>query len=115
MLQIAPDNLEARKLLAQVRLRMGHPDAVLELLSPLQADADADVNTLIGLAHLQLGDSGEASSSIREPRRREPPSNRARQLDLAASYLQAREPIARPSCCCAVCRMSMAKRAARRC
>jgi putative PEP-CTERM system TPR-repeat lipoprotein len=89
VLQIAPDNLEARKLLAQVRLRMGQPDAVLELLSPMQADADADVNTLIGLAHLQLGKSGEALSEFEQAAARDS-SNRARQLELAASYLQAR-------------------------
>lgn len=89
VLQIAPDNLEARKLLAQVRLRMGQPDAVLELLSPLQADADADVNTLIGLAHLQLGRAGEALSVLEQAAARES-SNRDRQLELAATYLQAR-------------------------
>lgn len=89
VLQIAPDNLEARKLLAQLRLRMGQPEAVLELLSPLQTDADADVERMIGLAHLQLGQSGEALTVLERSAARDS-SDRQRQLDLAASYLQAR-------------------------
>ena len=75
-LHMAPDNLEARKLLAQVRLRMGQPDAALELLSPLQADADADVNTLIGLAHLQLGNRARRSRNSSRPRRATAPTGR---------------------------------------
>jgi len=90
VLQDAPDNLEARKLLAQVRLRMGRPDAVLELLSPLQSQADADVDQLIGLAHMQLGESGEGLSMLERSAAREK-DNRQRQLDLAATYLQARD------------------------
>ena len=88
--QMAPENLEGRKLLAQVRLRMGQPDAVLNLLTPLQADADADVNTLLGLAHLQLGQSAAGLSEI-ERGAANRPADRDRQLDLAATYLQARE------------------------
>jgi len=88
VIQLAPDNLEARKLLARVRLRMGQPDAALELLSPLQADADADVNSLIGLAHLQLGDSGKALSFL-ERNASGAGTNREKQLELAATYLRA--------------------------
>ena len=84
---LAPDNLEARKLLARVRLRMGQPDAALELLSPLQSDADADVNSLIGLAHLQLGDTGGAVSFLE--RTTGAGSSREKQLELAAAYLRA--------------------------
>jgi len=89
VLQIAPDNLEARKLLAQLRLRKGQPEAVLELLSPLQSDADADVERMIGLAHLQLGQSGEALSVLERSAARDS-SDRQRQLELAAGYLQVR-------------------------
>jgi putative PEP-CTERM system TPR-repeat lipoprotein len=90
VLQDAPDNLEARKLLAQVRLRMGRPDAVLQLLSPLQTQSDSDVDQLIGLAHMQLGQSGEGLSMLERGASREK-DNRQRQLDLAATYLQAHE------------------------
>ncbi len=86
--QAAPDNLEGRKLLAQVRLRMGQPDAVVSLLTPLQSDADPDVNTLLGLAQMQLGDSSRAVSSI-ERGAAGRPNDRKRQLGLAATYLQA--------------------------
>lgn len=85
--QAAPENLEGRKLLAQVRLRMGQPDAVVSLLTPLQADADPDVNTLLGLAQLQLGDSRALSTIERGAAAR--PDDRNRQLGLASTYLQA--------------------------
>ncbi len=88
VVQMAPDNLEARKLLARVRLRMGQPDAVLDLLSSQQTDADPDVNTLIGLAHLQLGDSGKALSFLERTASAEG-STREQQLQLATTYLQA--------------------------
>ncbi len=87
--QVSPENLEARKLLANVRLRLGHPDAVLSLLAPLQGDSDADVNTLLGLAHLQMGDAGAALSSI-ERGAADRPSDRARQIELASTYVQMR-------------------------
>lgn len=86
--QAAPDNLEGRKLLAQVRLRMGQPDAVVSLLTPLQSDADPDVNTLLGLAQMQLGDASHAVSSI-ERGAASQPNDRNRQLGLAATYVQA--------------------------
>ena len=89
VVQLAPDNLEARKLLARVRLRMGQPDAALELLSPMQAGTDADVNSLIGLAHLQLGDSDKALA-ILERTANAQGSSRASQLELASTYLGAR-------------------------
>jgi putative PEP-CTERM system TPR-repeat lipoprotein len=88
VVQLAPDNLEARKLLARVRLRMGQPDAALELLSPLQSGADSDVNSLIGLAHLQLGESDKALSVL-ERAANAPGSSRAQQLELATTYLRA--------------------------
>lgn len=87
---LAPDNLEARKLLARVRLRIGQPDAALELLSSLQSDGDADVNALLGLAHMQLGESGRALTFLEKTAAIEP-SNRDRQLALASSYLRAGE------------------------
>ena len=86
VVQAAPDNLEARKLLARVRLGMGRAGAALELLSPLQADSDSDVNSLIGLAHLQLGDSGKAMSFLE--RSAGEGSSREQQLQLAATYLR---------------------------
>ncbi len=87
---LAPENLEARKLLARVRLRIGQPGAALELLSSLQSADDADVNALFGLAHLQLGDPARALSFLERTAAIEP-SNRQRQLELAASYLRAAE------------------------
>ena len=87
---LAPDNLEARKLLARVRLRIGQPDAALELLSSLQSEGDADVNALMGLAHMQLGESARALTFLERTAAMEP-SNRDRQLELAASYLRAGE------------------------
>jgi putative PEP-CTERM system TPR-repeat lipoprotein len=86
VVQAAPDNLEARKLLARVRLGMGRAGAALELLSPLQADTDSDINSLIGLAHLQLGDSGKAMSFLE--RSAGEGSSREQQLQLAATYLR---------------------------
>ncbi len=87
VVQMAPDNLEARKLLARVRLRMGQADAALELLSPLQADADSDVNSLIGLAHLQLGEADKAVSVL-ERAANAAGSSRAQQIELATTYLR---------------------------
>ena len=87
VVQLAPDNLEARKLLARVRLGIGRPDAALELLSPLQGDADSDVNSLIGLAHLQLGEADKAVSFLE--RSASEGSSREKQLELAATYLRA--------------------------
>jgi len=86
VVQMAPENLEARKLLARVRLRLGQPDAALDLLSPLQSDADSDVNSLIGLAHLQLGDADKAVMFLE--RNAGEGSSREKQLELAATYLR---------------------------
>jgi putative PEP-CTERM system TPR-repeat lipoprotein len=110
VVQLAPDNLEARKLLARVRLGIGRPDAALELLSPLQGDADSDVNSLIGICSSAMRTKPSRSSSVRRAKARAAKSNSSSRLPTCGLSR-----IARPWSCCVECRTSLAMRSGSPC
>ena len=64
LLSIAPSSLEARQMLAVVRLRRGDSDAVLQVLKPLldAGTTDSEVLTLAAQAHLAIGNNKEAEA-----------------------------------------------------
>lgn len=84
-----PENVEARQLLAQVRMRQQDPDGAMRVIVPaLQAGADdLRLNMLLDVARTQSG----ATNSIEMLERalQESPTNQSLQLQLAGSYLQA--------------------------
>jgi len=87
--QDSPENLQARKLLAQVRLRLRQPEAALQALTPVEgpADSDADVDALMGLAHLQLGDASAAAKFLERGAQSRPEDpGSISNLNLAAAY-----------------------------
>jgi putative PEP-CTERM system TPR-repeat lipoprotein len=90
VLQRAPENLEARKLLAQVRLRLERPEAAMQvLLAAQQPDLeDSQLDLLTGMAHLQLGDSTRGIEHL-ERALASDPNNRTLQLDLAGARARA--------------------------
>lgn len=88
----APENLEARKLLAQVNLRLQRPDVAMQVLSPVQADAaDPQVSALLGWASLQRGDQS-AGEELLERSVAAQPQNDKLKLDLALAYLSGGQP-----------------------
>jgi putative PEP-CTERM system TPR-repeat lipoprotein len=89
-LQRAPENLEARKLLAQVRLRMDRPDSAMQVLMSGQTaeSQDPQLDILIGLAHLQLGDATKGIAQLERALTNDP-QNRPLRLDLATAYARA--------------------------
>ena len=90
VVKLAPANLEARQLLAQVRMRLEDPDGALRVLVPaLQANAgDESLAALVGAASAQRG-SGKHAPELLERALKEAPDNQALQLQLASAYLQA--------------------------
>lgn len=88
VVKASPDNLEARKRLAEVRLQMNRPEAALELLSPaLQgASSDARMEALLGAAQLGAGADPTAIARLEEIVARNP-GDRGARLDLAALYI----------------------------
>lgn len=63
LLEMQPDNREARRLLAAAQWRRGDADAVVATLRPLadRSDADSYTLSLIGNALARRGDGGEAA------------------------------------------------------
>lgn len=86
----APENVEARKQLAQLRLRTRQPEAAIEALRPvLDADStDPQLEALLGAARMQMGDQ-EGAVALLARRAARSPSEVAPQLDLAAAQLAA--------------------------
>lgn len=87
--QDSPENLQARKLLAQVRLRLRQPEAALQALTPVEGpgDGDSDVDALMGLAHLQLGDASAAAKFLERGAQLRPDDpGSVGNLNLAAAY-----------------------------
>jgi putative PEP-CTERM system TPR-repeat lipoprotein len=86
----APDNVEARKLLAQVNLQLQRPDVALRVLAPTQqGDAvDPQLDALMGLASLQHGDES-AGIALLERSSQAQPANSELKLNLAAAYMRA--------------------------
>jgi putative PEP-CTERM system TPR-repeat lipoprotein len=83
-----PENLEARKLLARVNLRMQRPDVAMQLLLPTQQAESSDPQTdaLLGWANLQRGDDA-AAIALLERSAAAQPENSNLKLDLAMAYL----------------------------
>ncbi len=87
-LQRAPENLEARKLLAQTRLRLGRPDGAMQVLLPVQESSDdAELDALLGLAHLQQGQDARGVTFLERAVAAQP-GNTGLKLDLAVAYLR---------------------------
>ena len=90
-----PENLEARQLLAQIRMRLEDPSGALRVLVPaLEANADdRGVNLLFEEARLQSAVSdGGRSLELLETEYRKSPGNRGLRLQLASAYLAGNAP-----------------------
>jgi putative PEP-CTERM system TPR-repeat lipoprotein len=84
-LELAPENLQARKLLAKVHLQLSRPDAAMAVLLP--AEQEDGVDALLGLARLRAGDSA-AGVALLEQSLAEHPNDEDVQLELAYAYLR---------------------------
>lgn len=93
VVQAVPDNIEARKRLAEVRLRMNRPESAVDLLgSSLEGGlADSRAIALLGAAQLGAGVDASAIPQLEQAVAREP-ANRMARLDLAGLYINAGEP-----------------------
>jgi putative PEP-CTERM system TPR-repeat lipoprotein len=88
----AQDNIAARKLLAQVYLARGQPERAQETLrSASGAEADPQVDWLMGAALMQSGSSQDALEHL-ERSVTGLPDSAERRIDLAAAYISARMP-----------------------
>ena len=90
VLRIAPENVEARKLLAKTRLRLQRYDSAMQVLTPaMQADTfDPELSSLLSEAKLQAGARGEAVEVLRQSAERHP-DDVGIKLDLATAYIAA--------------------------
>jgi putative PEP-CTERM system TPR-repeat lipoprotein len=86
--QQAPDDLEARKLLAQVQLRQNRPDEALKTVREPTIAVDADLLSLAGRASLLEGDLPGAVTYF-EREQQTAPQDKARSLEVATAYLVA--------------------------
>jgi putative PEP-CTERM system TPR-repeat lipoprotein len=87
-----PDNVVARQLLAQVRMRLDDPDGALRMLVPALGteSGNAEVNALIDAARSQLG--AAQSVALLEQMLEKEPDNVGLQTQLATAYLQSGAP-----------------------
>jgi putative PEP-CTERM system TPR-repeat lipoprotein len=92
LVQMMPENAEARKLLARVNLQLQRPDVAMQLLTPLQQNAveDPQLAALTGVANLQRGDH-EAGIAMLESSVARDPANVELKHDLALAYIAARQ------------------------
>ena len=82
-----PENVVARRLLAQTRLGMQSPDRALEALGPLTGDnIDPALATLAGVASVRAGDPEAAVEIFRRQLASEPGNDQARSM-LAVSLM----------------------------
>lgn len=90
VVRLAPENMEARKLLARVNLQLQRPDVVMQVLSPLQQSdvADPQLDALLGWAELQRGDDA-AAIVLLERSVAAQPQNANLKLDLSMAYSSA--------------------------
>ena len=88
VLSATPDNLQARKLLADVQLRLGEPGAALSVLTPALAEPHLDPQ-LLSLFDQAARRSGNAQALLEALQRnqREHPHEEAVAVNLAAVYL----------------------------
>ena len=82
-----PDNLAARKLLAQTRLGLGSPENALETLRPV-AGLDAEVTSLAGMASIRAGDPEAAIQMFRSALAKDPGDEDTR-IQLVVSLMAA--------------------------
>lgn len=87
-----PDNLDARKLLAETRLRQQRSNEASAILEPaLEADAaDSGLLAIAARASLATGDTDAATEYLRQRTANEP-GNESLQIDLAAAHVSAGE------------------------
>ncbi len=83
-----PDNVEARRLLADVRMRQSKPREASETIAPLleSSQVDDDLLAAAGLVKLQVGEVNEGVELIERSVEANPGSV-VRRMDLAAAYL----------------------------
>jgi putative PEP-CTERM system TPR-repeat lipoprotein len=88
------DNIAARKLLAQVYLARGQPDRAQDTLRAASdgAEADPQVDWLMGAALLQSGGSSQEALERLERSVAGLPDSAERRIELAAAYISARMP-----------------------
>jgi putative PEP-CTERM system TPR-repeat lipoprotein len=88
--QQAPENLEARKLLANVNLRLQRPEVAMQVLIPAQQSSSLDpqVDALLALANLQRGNQAAAVELLQRSVAAQP-ANEGLKLDLALAYVSA--------------------------
>jgi putative PEP-CTERM system TPR-repeat lipoprotein len=89
LVRSSPESIEARKLLAQVNLRLQRPDVAAQVLAPAQdVDlSDPQLGALLGLTSLQQGQSAAAVSWLEKSVTAQPNSSPLK-LDLAMAYLK---------------------------
>jgi len=85
-----PENLAARKLLAEVQLKLGQPDAALNVLSPALATSNLDPQLvlLFGAAGNGTGDKQALIEALQRSQQQHP-GDQTVLLNLAAAYLAA--------------------------
>lgn len=84
----APENAEARKLLARVNLQLQRPDVAMQLLTPLNDSSaeDPQLAAMLGIANWQRGDRKTGIALLEQGVAREPANDRLKQ-DLALAYM----------------------------
>ena len=94
-ISLAPSSLQARQMLASVRLRRGDANGALQILRPLldEGTTDAEVLTLAAQAHLATGNNREAEAFFTRILRRQPDDVKT-QTALALTHLANGEKIA---------------------
>jgi cellulose synthase operon protein C len=90
VVQQAPQNLEARQLLAQVRMRLQDPDGALRVLVPaIETNADdSRLTTMFEGARLAAGADRQTIDTL-EKALQAAPDSRGLQIQLASAYVQA--------------------------
>lgn len=83
-----PDNVQARRLLAQTRLGLQAPDRALEALGPLAQGTDPDAASLAGIASIRAGDPDAAVEIFQRQLEQRPGDDELRSL-LAVSLMAA--------------------------
>jgi putative PEP-CTERM system TPR-repeat lipoprotein len=84
----APNNVAARRLLAETRLRQSKPEAALEAITPMldRPDASQELFALAGRASLAAGATASGLQYLQRGANQQPADSNA-QLDLVAGYL----------------------------
>jgi putative PEP-CTERM system TPR-repeat lipoprotein len=88
VVDLMPENIEARQLLAQVRMRQQDPDAAMRVLVPaLQSGAEGSrLSALLDAARSRAG--GAQTIELLERALQDSPKNRTLQIQLATAHLQ---------------------------